>query len=254
LTSFTFMLIAGFFPLIALIGYAVIYLKTGHSQRARYRLARLITRTCEVFSLTRPKIYGKEHIPPEEAGGLFIAANHQGRYDALGVLHAYDYPVSVLITAKQSRRLGVKQVVDLIDGARIERDKPRQQLRVIREIGEKMREGGKFIVFPEGWYDTNRNRLQEFQTGCFLAAFRAHCAIQPVCLYNTWESMNRTHILHIARPEIHILPVIPYEAYAGLTHREVADLVRAAIQDKMREVIAAHEPSRIPGKISPARN
>lgn len=239
--SFIFMILSGAIPLVILMCMANYYLRhtEKYTMQQRFRLAHKFISVCEIFSGTKPRFYGLENIPDEEDGGFLIIPNHQGKYDALAIIHAFDYPVSVLMEIKKSMMPGAKHVVDLIDGERIDLTRPRQQLRVIREIGAKVRDGSKFIVFPEGGYTDNRNSLQEFHNGCFFSAYIARCPILPVCLVDTYASMNRMNILRRVHPEIHILPPIPYEAYKDMSRTDLAEYIRGIIENKMKEVLAA---------------
>ncbi len=246
--SFIMMLIIGFIPLFILIHYSchVIKHKEKYSKEKRKKITDKFLKTIEVCSFTHPTFHGKENIPAEEDGGFIIVANHQGKYDALGVLHAFDYPVSVLMETHRAKMVCAKQVMGLIDGVEIDLSSPRQQLRVIRQMGERARDGEKFIVFPEGGYADNRNRIQKFHDGCLHAAYVGRCPILPVLLVDSYTSLNRNNIFRISRPQIHVLPAIPYETYKSMTRAELADYIRGILVAKMTEVLAERGEEYIP--------
>ena len=128
--------------------------------------------------------------------------------------------------------------MSLLDGEHIDLAHPRQQLRIIRSMGEKVRDGARFLVFPEGGYDGNRNSIQNFHNGCFFSAYLARCPIVPVLLVDTYRSMNRNNILARVHPEVHFLPPIPYDEYKDLSREETTQMVRGRLIDAMTARLA----------------
>ncbi len=246
--SFIMMLIIGFFPLWTLIFYSmyVIAHKEKYSKKQRKRIVNGFLHTIEFGSFTRLTVHGKENIPAEEDGGFIIIANHQGKYDAIGALHAFDYPVSVLMETHRAQMLCAKQVMGLIDGVEIDLASPRQQLRVIRQMGERTRDGERFIIFPEGGYSDNHNSIQKFHDGCLHAAYVGRCPVLPILLVDTYTSLNRNNIFRVSRPHIYILPAVPYETYSKMSRAEFAEYLRGLLVDKMTEVLAARGEQYVP--------
>lgn len=238
--SFIFMFVLGWLPLLLLIFRAkyVLSHSDAYTMEQRFRLSKKFVRVCEVCTNTAsPRIYGLENLPDDEEGYLLFA-NHQGKYDALAVMHAMPVPIGILMETHQSDKPGVRQVMSLLDGEHIDLAHPRQQLRIIRSMGEKVRDGARFLVFPEGGYDGNRNSIQNFHNGCFFSAYLARCPIVPVLLVDTYRSMNRNNILVRVRPEVHFLPPIPYDDYKDLSREETTQLVRGKLVAAMTARLA----------------
>ncbi len=245
--AFYFMLLWGFFPFLFLLIASNRHLKrcekVGRDAAAYekgYRLSRRFVRVCEKHTRTKLQVFGKENIPPREDGGYMIIPNHQGKYDALAVIRAFENEyVSVLMEMKKSQMPAARQVMAMTDGVSIDLTSPKQQLRAIREVGVRMRDGAKFVVFPEGGYTDNHNSVMEFHNGCFYAANIAKCPIVPVCLVDTYLSMNRNNIFRKVRPQLHILPAIPYEDWCHMDRPQLAEHVRGLIEEHMKEVLKA---------------
>ena len=108
--------------------------------------------------------------------------NHQGKYDALGIMYAHEDPCSVVIDDAKSHGMLVKQFIDLIQGKRLVKDDLRQSAAIIKELAEETKKGRRFIIFPEGGYYKNHNAVGEFKPGCFKSAVRAKAPIVPVAL------------------------------------------------------------------------
>lgn len=246
--SFIFMFVIGWLPLLILIFRASYVLR--HNDRCtmeqRFRLAQKFVRVCEICTNTTPRFFGLENLPSPEAGGYLLIANHQGKYDALAVMRAMPVPFGILMEIHQSDKPGVKQVMALLDGEHIDLTRPRQQLRIVRSIGERVRDGARFLVFPEGGYADNHNSIQQFHNGCFFSAYLARCPIVPVLLVDTHRSMNRNNVLAHVRPEVHFLPPIPYEEYAELSREATSSLVRQRLVDAMTECLAARGEVYVP--------
>lgn len=246
--SFIFMFIIGWLPLLILLFRAeyVLLHSDAYTMEQRFRLAKKFVRVCEVFTNTAPRVFGLENLPKEEEGGYLLVANHQGKYDALAVLRAMPVPIGILMETHQSDKPGVKQVMHLLEGEHIDLAHPRQQLRIIRSMGEKVRDGARFLVFPEGGYDGNRNSIQNFHNGCFFSAYLARCTIVPVLLVDTYRSMNRNNIFARVHPEVHFLPPIPYDDYKDLSREETTQLVRGKLIAKMTDRLAERNQSYLP--------
>ncbi len=247
--SFIMTLTIGFFPLWTLIFYSmyVVRHKDKYDKKKRMRIVRGFVHTLEFGSFTRTKFHGVENLPGEDEGGYMIVPNHQGKYDAIGVLHGCTKPTGVLMETHRAGKLCAKQVMGLVDGVPIDLASPRQQLRVLRQMGERIRDNGEsFIVFPEGGYSDNHNSIQKFHDGCFYAAYIAKCPIIPTLLVDTHTSLNRNNILKVSRPHIYFLPAVSYETYKDMSRAELAEYIRDILIEKMTEVLAARGEAYVP--------
>lgn len=175
-------------------------------------------------------VSGQENIPKDT--GCVFYSNHQGKYDALGILLAIDEPCGVLFGKKQAERLLSKQVVGLLDGVTIDLDDPRDEVNAIKKVTDGVKRGRKFLVFPEGGYTDNKNTLQEFHTGCFNCSIRSATPIVPVCIYDSYKSMN-SNTFEKVETQVHFLKPIPVEEYKGMKKPEIARLVKERIQEKL---------------------
>ena len=126
-----------------------------------------------------------------------------------------------------------KQFIDLLDGQRIERNSPRQQIRVLNKIAEEVRAGRTYLIFPEGGYGKKRdNSLAEFKYGCFTSALKAKCPVVPVLLLDSWKPFGMNSLKKIHTKVIFLAP-IPYEEYEGMKAKELCALVRARLQEEL---------------------
>lgn len=203
-----------------------------YSEEDRYRLVRKIMDRLRRRSHTVTTVYGTENLPDD--GGYILYSNHQGKYDALGIMLSHEKPLSALMELHNSEKFATNTVMDLMEGKRIDQQNPRQQLQVLRELGEEVRAGRRFVIFPEGKYGKNRNHLQPFQDGCFYSALVSRRPIVPVCIVDSWKAMNQNH-LRREETEVHFLEPIPYETFRGMKRSEISRMVKERISACLAE-------------------
>ena len=204
-----------------------------YSEEVCYRRAIKIMRHMKLKAMTRTKCYGVENLPKE--GGYIMYSNHQGKYDALGILIKHKPTCAVLWEAKSADRLLARQICGLLRAQTIEFDNPRQQIKVLNEIEDEVANGRRYLIFPEGGYTNNRNTLQEFKHGCFSCSLKSKAPIIPVVLYDSWKSMDINTIRPVTT-QVHFLEPIYYEEYGHMKKKEISDMVQGLIQQRINDI------------------
>ena len=110
----------------------------------------------------------------------------------------------------------------------------RQAMKIILEISEEAAKGKRFILFPEGGYDHNRNTVEDFKAGSFKSAVRAKVPIVPVALIDSYKVFNSFGFGKVTT-QVHFLEPIPYEEYQGMKTFEIAALVKSRIEAVIEE-------------------
>lgn len=231
---FKYVVVSSFFRMLWMVFQAKYYHRhrEKYDEVFRYRHVQKMVNYLRRKAKTESIVTGEENLPQE--GGYIMYANHQGKYDAIGLISYHEKPCSVLIEIKSSRMFSTNEAVSLLDGIRIDQKRPRQQVKCLRQLGEEVRDKGRrFIVFPEGKWGKNRNTLQEFHDGCFYSAQIAKCPIVPVVLIDSWKSMNTNRLAGRVVTEIRYLKTIPYSEYESLSRAELCELVRQRIQAEL---------------------
>lgn len=209
-----------------------------YTEEERYALARLVVRLMKVTGGVRTKAYGLENLP--ETGGYMMYPNHQGKYDALGIIYTHRKPCSLVMDKIKSKAILVNEFVDLVQGKRMDRNDVRQALTIINEVSEEVKQGKRYILFPEGGYDyNNRNNVCKFKAGSFKIALKTKAPIVPVALIDSYKVFN-CMTLGPVTTQVHYLKPILFEEYSTLKTQEIADLVRSRIQNKINEVLFSH--------------
>ncbi len=201
-----------------------------YSELDRYRQAQWIMEHWRKRSRTTTKVYGLENLPKE--GGYIMYSNHQGKYDALGILLYHDEPCRILMEKKQSQRIVAKQVIDLVEGKRLDFENPKEQLKVLGQIAGEVADGKRYLIFPEGGYNDNKNTLQKFNAGCFRCSIDSKTPIVPVTIIDSYKALNGNS-LKPCETYVYFLPPIPYSEYGSMKKTEISDMVKQRIQDKL---------------------
>ena len=169
---------------------------------------------------------GQERLPKE--GGYVMYSNHQGKYDTLGIMYSHPRPCTVVIDAYRSKLPITDTFIDLVEGCRLDKRDMKTQLKAILEIAENVKKGRRYIIFPEGGYDNNRNDLQEFMAGSFKCAVKAKAPIVPVAIIDSYKPFG-INSLRKVKTQVHFLEPIYYEEYEGMRTVEIAKLVKSRI-------------------------
>ena len=199
-----------------------------YSEEDCYSLALKVVRLIKKSGRIDTYIAGTENLPKE--GGYIMYSNHQGKYDALGVMIGHKKPCTLIIAKKQSKPIVTTQFIDLIRAKRLDFEDIRQQVAIMNAVTEEVKAGRRYLIFPEGGYQDNRNTLQEFKVGSFKCAERAKCPIIPVALYDSYKPFGINSIRRV-QTQVHFLKAIPYEEFKGLKTIQIRDMVVQRIKE-----------------------
>lgn len=206
-----------------------------YSERRRYEMAQHMIHLMQRSGRITTICTGTEHLPKE--GGYIMYPNHQGKYDALGIISSHEEPCTLVMDRNKSNGLLVKEFIDLLEGKRMDIKDVRQAMKIILEVSEEAAQGKRVILFPEGGYDHNHNRVENFKAGSFKSAVRAKVPIVPVALIDSYKVFNSFGFGKITT-QVHFLKPIPYEEYQRMKTQEIAALVRQRIEDVIEEKLA----------------
>lgn len=235
MVRFVYVIGACFFLILYYIPKMIYY--TDHPEKYSesdcYRLAVNLIEKMKKRGKVRTKVYGLENLP--KGDGYVMYSNHQGKYDALGIMAAHDTPCTVVMEKEKSGMILVKQFIDLIRGKRLDRKDLRQQIKVFDLVSKEISQGRKYIIFPEAGYLDNKNNLQEFYSGCFRVAIRSKCPVVPVVIFDSYKPFGVNSLKKVVT-EVHFLEAIPYQEFAKCNTQELRDLVVERISEKLQRI------------------
>lgn len=209
-----------------------------YSEEERYAYGQYIVKLMRQTGFIRTKAYGAENLPKE--GGYMLCPNHQGKYDAYGIIGVHEKPCSFVMDKDKSYIIFIKQALEMFQGKRLDKADLRQAMTVINEVAEEVKNGARYILFPEGYYKDNKNTLQEFKAGCFKIALKSRTPVVPVALIDSYKVFNSNQIGPV-NTQVHFLKPICYEEYKGMKTQQIAALVKERIQEKIDEVTKSEE-------------
>jgi len=185
------------------------------------------------------KGFGMEYLPKE--GGYMMYPNHQGKYDAYGIVGVHEKPCSVVMDEAKSRGPFISEVIDMLKGKRMNIHDTRQAMTIIMEMSREVAAGRRYILFPEGGYVNGRkNGMGEFKSGCFKISLKTKTPIVPVVLWDSYKVYNSWHFGPVTT-EVHFLPPIPYEEFKDMKTPEIAAMVHERIKAKLDELAKEKE-------------
>ena len=206
-----------------------------YSEEDCHELCKVMIRKVAKTARATTSYYGLENLPAE--GGYIMYSNHQGKYDALGIMYGHPRPCRVLMNAKRAKMPIANEYVSLVRGKRIDHTNIRQQVRCITEIGEEVKAGKVYLIFPEGGYRKDQdNVMNPFRSGCIRSALISERPMIPVAIVDSFKPFGIKG-LKAVHTEVHYLPPIPYEEYAHMTPAAIADMLQERIADHMESVL-----------------
>lgn len=196
------------------------------SEEERYKKARKCIGIMMRNGRIETESFGQELLPKE--GGYVMYSNHQGKYDTLGIMSSHPRPCTIVIDAYRSKLPITDSFIDLVQGSRLDKTDMKKQLKTILQIADEVKNGRRYIIFPEGGYDHNKNELQDFMAGSFKCATKAKAPIVPVAIIDSYKPFG-VNSLRRVKTQVHFLPPIPYEEYGKMNTTEIAQMVKGRI-------------------------
>lgn len=214
------------------IFYYVPKMRRWAANPAKYTLKRCYLMTKVMIKIIQTKgfiitrAYGKENLPKDT--GYIMFPNHQGKYDVLGIMATHKEPCSFVMDSERAKLPIVKDFVKFIRAITLDKSSIKQQRIAIKELSREAENGNKYIIFPEGGYTNNGNRLQKFYSGCFRSAVDAKCPIVPVALINSYKVFTGLKLTPVFT-RVYYLEPIYYEDYKNMKTSEISELVKSRI-------------------------
>lgn len=179
------------------------------------------------------QVYGEENIPEED--GMLICGNHQGMFDVLAIVAAFDRPLAAVLKKELAEIPFLKQIIACTHSYPMDREDVRQSMKVITGVTRELTEGRNFLIFPEGTRSKNGNKMLEFHSGTFKTATKSKCNILPFALINSYKVLDHNGIDPV-NVQLHYLEPITYEEYKDMNTTELATMVHDRIEKRIAEV------------------
>jgi 1-acyl-sn-glycerol-3-phosphate acyltransferase len=118
----------------------------------------------------------------------------------------------------------------------LERGKSSSMRKMMTDAERTLKSGNSVMIFPEGTRSLN-GKLQPFKTGAFHIALQAGVPILPIAISGTSEAVRKGGFLVSKNFNIRaqVLDPVPYESFAELDPREVAEMVHKLIAEQLEK-------------------
>jgi 1-acyl-sn-glycerol-3-phosphate acyltransferase len=181
------------------------------------------------------KVVGKENIPQEN--GFMLYANHQGMFDVLAIAATCDNPIGAVLKKELYNVPLLHQIALCTYSFAMDREDVRQSLTVIQNVIKEVKKGRNYLIFPEGTRSKKGNEMNAFHHGSFRPAVKTGCPILPIALVDSFKVLDQKGS-KLVGVELHYLPPITKEEYAGMNTVELANLVQSRIQERIDQVLS----------------
>lgn len=172
------------------------------------------------------RITGREKLP--KSGRFLLVCNHLSDLDPVVLMHAFPRSQLAFISKRENTDLPViGKMMHRLMCQLLNRENNREALKTILTCVRLIQEDEVSIaVFPEG-YTSKDGKLHHFRSGVFKIAMKTKVPIVVCTIQGTNTVLPPfAKEVRLGRPvELHLLEVIPPEAYEGLTTVELSDLV-----------------------------
>ena len=206
-----------------------------HTRQERYDyIARMVKRIIR-YGRVNLVIKGQENIPDHD--GFIIFPNHQGLFDMLALFASCPRPLSVVIKKEAANWILVKDVLAATRSLSMDREDIKSQVKVISEVGKRVKAGENFVIFAEGHRSRKGNEILEFKSGTFKSATKASCPIVPVALINSFRPFD-INSLKRETVEVHYLKPIDLEEYLSMNIAQIAQMVQNRIEEEIKNTLA----------------
>jgi 1-acyl-sn-glycerol-3-phosphate acyltransferase len=213
----------------------------------RLKITRFIIRFL-LRILTRIEVQGKENIPT--SGNFVIACNHLGLVDALIPFYVLNHNNLVLLVGEKWEKVAIlRWLGKQLNFIFVDRFNP--DLKAIREVISRMKQGEVLIITPEGTRSKVEHLIEGKQGVSYLAAKLGY-PILPAAITGSFDPLFFGQLKRLKRPHLKItigpvfglppLPSVSQERDEALQRdtNEIMCRIAAILPEEYRGVYADH--------------
>lgn len=167
----------------------------------------------------RVRVEGAERLP---AGGAILVSNHQSLVDIPLFLAAFPREIKFLAKRELGKIPMFGRAMGFAGNLFIDRDDPRDAVRLMKEAVRRIGKGQVVVIFPEGTRSAD-GEIGEFKAGAFYIAQKAGASVLPVYIDGGRMALPKGSLLF--RPaELAVRVLEPISPASGVfsSKREIA--------------------------------
>ena len=180
------------------------------------------------------QVNGLENLNENEP--YLITPNHQSMFDPFCLIYLVKRPM-IMVAKKESKKMPiVNKVIDMVDSIYLDRENPRDALRMVKECKGHLMDGKNVLIFPEGTRSKDKEvTIHSYKPGAFKCAYGSGAKVLPVVFDETYLpfSIKRKNNKERMVKVTFLDPITP-EEYEKLNTTELAQMV----EDRAKEELA----------------
>ena len=162
-------------------------------------------------------------------GGAVVASNHQSLLDIPLLVSALGREVRFLAKRELARVPVFGPAMARAGNLFVDREDPRDAVRLVREAVPRMERGELIVVFPEGTRSAD-GTLGAFREGAFFLAQKTGAPLVPVLVDGGRRAMPKGSLfVRAAALSVRVMPPLPAAGRGGQSREEMAASARRAI-------------------------
>ncbi len=168
-------------------------------------------------------------------GSNLIVMNHLSVMDIVVLIALCEKPLTFIAKKEVEQMPFVGKCFKAIDGHFLDREDPKQAVRVFMQVGKQLREkGGNVVVYPEGTRLKEPFSLtQEFHAGSFKLVEWGKANLLRVATFGTFRPLSKSESERSFPLEITFFPLKKYEDMKGESTQELAEESHKLIADEV---------------------
>ena len=169
------------------------------------------------------KIKGREQITSLEGRNL-IVMNHLSVMDIVLLIALSEKPLIFIAKKEVAQIPFVGKCLKAISGYFLDREDPKQAVRLFMKVGKQLREnGGNVVVYPEGTrLKQPFARTQDFHAGSFKLVEWGQANLLRVAAFGTFRPLGKAESERSFPFEVTFFPLAKYEDLKGKSTQEIA--------------------------------
>ncbi len=194
------------------------------------------------FSLTKKLHVDFSGNAPETLSSLqgsnLIVSNHLSIFDIVALLAISEKPLTFIGKKETANMPFVGKCLKAIHGFFLDREDPKQAVRLFMEIGKYMRENNAtVVVYPEGTrLKSHYEDVAEFHAGTFKLVEWGKAELHPLAGFGTWRPLSKSEHEASFPVQLRFLAPSSYEECKGVSTTVLASKTHHLVNEEVHKM------------------
>ena len=241
-----------YFKAIFFLWYKVVYAyfawmikyskhKEKYPIEVRYnKVRKIVLEVLKAFNVTIKK-ENFEEFNDFKSKNRLIVCNHLSLIDPLIIIAVSEKPVTFVCKKEILKLPLVPRIVNILDGEYLDREDLKQQLLVMKNIENKLRDlpNLDWCIFPEGTRNKSpyEKEVSEFHHGTFRCSLKSNSDITLLSLFNTFKVLDKHNHENKYIIPINFITTLNFEDYKTKTTNALAIETHQLVNDQVKEYL-----------------